>query len=83
MKNKSKDTFLVAFKADYCVSDSVLIEKAYRKLKVCDAGIIVAIDLENKKFRTGSDKNEVFVVDRNKNIIHFPPENKAQVARSC
>ena len=48
VKNKSKDTFLVAFKADYCVSESVLIERAYSKLKECDAGIIVANDLGRK-----------------------------------
>ena len=81
VKNKSKDTFLVAFKADYCVSDSVLIEKAYRKLKVCDADIIVANDLGRKGSEPGSDKNEVFIVDRNKNIVHLPLESKAQVAR--
>lgn len=81
VKNKSKNTFLVAFKADYCVSDSVLIEKAYRKLKECDANIIVANDLGRKGSEPGSDKNEVFIVDRNKNIVHLPPENKVQVAR--
>src|SRR5919107_623244 len=81
VKNKSKDTFLVAFKADYCVSESELIEKAYRKLKECDAGIIVANDLGRKGSEAGSDKNEVFIVDRNKNVVHFPPENKTQVAR--
>ncbi len=81
VKNNSKDTFLVAFKADYCVSDSVLIEKAYRKLKECDADIIVANDLGRKGSEPGSDKNEVFIVDRNKKIVHLPPESKAQVAR--
>jgi phosphopantothenoylcysteine decarboxylase / phosphopantothenate---cysteine ligase len=81
VKNKSKDTFLVAFKADYGVSDSVLIEKAYRKLKECDADIIVANDLGRKGSEPGSDKNEVFIVDRNKKIVHFPPESKAQVSR--
>jgi phosphopantothenoylcysteine decarboxylase/phosphopantothenate--cysteine ligase len=81
VKNKSKDTFLVAFKADYCVSDSVLIEKAYRKLKECDADIIVANDLGRKGLEPGSDKNEVFIVDRNKKIVHLPTESKAQVAR--
>jgi phosphopantothenoylcysteine decarboxylase/phosphopantothenate--cysteine ligase len=78
VKNNSKDTFLVAFKADYCVSDSVLIEKAYRKLKKCDADIIVANDLGRKP---GSDKNEVFIVDRNKKIVHLHTESKAEVAR--
>jgi phosphopantothenoylcysteine decarboxylase / phosphopantothenate---cysteine ligase len=81
VKNKSKDTFLVAFKADYCVSESELIEKAYRKLKECDAGIIVANDLGRKGSEAGSDKNEVFIVDRNKNVVHFPLESKTQVAR--
>lgn len=80
VKNKSKDTFLVAFKADYCVSDSVLIEKAYGKLKECDAGIIVANDLGRKGSEAGSDKNEVFIVDRNKNIVHLPTDSKTQVA---
>ena len=81
VKKNSKDTFLVAFKADYCVSDSVLIEKAYRKLKECDADIIVANDLGRKGSEPGSDKNEVFIVDRDKKIVHLPPASKAQVAR--
>jgi phosphopantothenoylcysteine decarboxylase/phosphopantothenate--cysteine ligase len=81
VKNNSKDTFLVAFKADYCIPESVLIEKAYRKLKECDADIIVANDLGRKGSEPGSDKNEVFIVDRDKKIIHLPPESKAQVAR--
>ena len=81
VKNNSKDIFLVAFKADYCVSESVLIEKAFRKLKECDADIIVANDLGRKGSEPGSDKNEVFIVDRDKKIVHLPPESKAQVAR--
>jgi phosphopantothenoylcysteine decarboxylase/phosphopantothenate--cysteine ligase len=81
VKNNSKDIFLVAFKADYCVSESVLIEKAFRKLKECDADIIVANDLGRKGSEPGSDKNEVFIIDRDKKIVHLPPESKAQVAR--
>ena len=81
VKNNSKDTFLVAFKADYCVSESALIDRAYRKLKECDADIIVANDLGRKGSEPGSDKNEVFIVDRDKKIVHLPPESKAQVAR--
>jgi phosphopantothenoylcysteine decarboxylase/phosphopantothenate--cysteine ligase len=81
VKKKSKDTFLVAFKADYCVSESVLIEKAYRKLKESDADIIVANDLGRKGSEPGSDKNEVFIVDSDKKIVHLPTESKTQVAR--
>jgi phosphopantothenoylcysteine decarboxylase / phosphopantothenate---cysteine ligase len=81
VKKISKDTFLVAFKADYCVSESVLIEKAYRKLKESDADIIVANDLGRKGSEPGSDKNEVFIVDSDKKIVHLPIESKTQVAR--
>jgi phosphopantothenoylcysteine decarboxylase / phosphopantothenate---cysteine ligase len=81
VKNKSKDTFLVAFKADYGVSDSDLIEKAYRKLKESDADIVVANDLDRKGSEPGSDRIEVFIVNRNKEVIHLPPKSKVQVAQ--
>jgi phosphopantothenoylcysteine decarboxylase/phosphopantothenate--cysteine ligase len=58
-----------------------LIEKAYRKLKECDADIIVANDLGRKGSEPSSDKNEVFIVNRNKKIVHLPIESKAEVAR--
>jgi phosphopantothenoylcysteine decarboxylase/phosphopantothenate--cysteine ligase len=81
VKKKSKNTFLVAFKADFDVPDSVLIEKAYKKLQECDADIVVANDLGRKGSEAGSDKNEVFIVDKNKKVLHLPPASKAQVAR--
>jgi phosphopantothenoylcysteine decarboxylase / phosphopantothenate---cysteine ligase len=81
VKKKSKDTFLVAFKADYDVPNSVLIERAYKKLQECNADIIVANDLGRKGSEAGSDKNEVFIVDKNKKVLHLPPDSKTQVAR--
>jgi phosphopantothenoylcysteine decarboxylase/phosphopantothenate--cysteine ligase len=81
VKKKSKDTFLVAFKADYNVSDSVLIDKAYKKLQECDADIVVANDLGRKGSGAGSDKNEVFIVDKKKKIAHLPIESKLAIAR--
>jgi phosphopantothenoylcysteine decarboxylase/phosphopantothenate--cysteine ligase len=81
VKNKSKDTFLVAFKADYHVSDSDLIEKAYRKLKESDADIIVANDIGRKGSEPGSDNNEVFIVNKNREVIHLPPNSKVQIAQ--
>jgi phosphopantothenoylcysteine decarboxylase / phosphopantothenate---cysteine ligase len=81
VKKKSKDTFLVAFKADYDVSDSILIEKAYKKLQECNADIVIANDLGREGSEAGSDKNEVFIVDKNKKVLHLPPESKAQVAK--
>src|ERR671930_657833 len=81
VKKKSKDTFLVAFKADHNVPDSVLIEKAYKKLQECGADIIVANDLGRKGSEAGSDKNEVFIVDKNKKVLHLELDSKAQIAR--
>ncbi len=80
VKKKNKDIFLVAFKADYDVPDSVLIEKAYKKMQESDADIIVANDIGRKGSEAGSDKNEVFIIDKDKKILHLPLENKAQVA---
>jgi phosphopantothenoylcysteine decarboxylase/phosphopantothenate--cysteine ligase len=81
VKNRSEDTFLVAFKADYNVSDSILIERAHKKLQECGADIVVANDLGRKDSEVGSDKNEVFIIDRNKKVLHLPPDNKVQIAR--
>jgi len=82
VKNKSKDTFLVAFKADYRASDSDLVEKAYRKLKESNADIVVANDIGRKGSEPGSDENEVFIVKKNKEVIHLPLSSKVQVAQS-
>jgi phosphopantothenoylcysteine decarboxylase / phosphopantothenate---cysteine ligase len=81
VKIKSKETFLVAFKADYCVSDSDLVEKAYRKLKDAKADIVVANDIGRIGSEPGSDKNEVFIVNKNKEVVHLPPKSKVQVAQ--
>ncbi|HEV8404835.1 MAG TPA: bifunctional phosphopantothenoylcysteine decarboxylase/phosphopantothenate--cysteine ligase CoaBC [Nitrososphaera sp.] len=80
VKKKSKGTFLVAFKADYNVPDSVLVERAYKKLQECDADIVVANDLGRKGSEAGSDRNEVFIVDKKRKIIHLPLDRKAAIA---
>ncbi|MGH9992311.1 MAG: bifunctional phosphopantothenoylcysteine decarboxylase/phosphopantothenate--cysteine ligase CoaBC, partial [Nitrososphaera sp.] len=64
IKKVDKDIMLVAFKADYGVSHSVLVDKAFRKLQECNADIVVANDLAKKGSVAGSEKNEVILVDR-------------------
>jgi phosphopantothenoylcysteine decarboxylase / phosphopantothenate---cysteine ligase len=81
VKKVSRNTLLVAFKADHDVSDSVLVDKAYKKLQECDADFVVANDLGRKGSEAGSDRNEVFVVDSKKKITHLPLESKAAIAR--
>jgi len=81
IKKISKDTLLVAFKADYNVSESTLIEKAFSKLQESGADLVVANDLGRKGSGVGSDRNEVFIVDKRKKVIHVPLQTKAAVAR--
>jgi phosphopantothenoylcysteine decarboxylase/phosphopantothenate--cysteine ligase len=78
---KAGGAFLVAFKADYGVSNEVLIEKAHAKLKESGADLVVANDIGRDGSRAGSDKNEVFIVDKKKNVVHVPLDSKAAVAR--
>lgn len=81
VKKRSKDTFLVAFKADHNISESTLVDKAHKKLQECNANLVVANDLGRKGSEAGSDKNEVFIVDRKKNVVHLPLESKTVIAR--
>ncbi|HXV46783.1 MAG TPA: bifunctional phosphopantothenoylcysteine decarboxylase/phosphopantothenate--cysteine ligase CoaBC [Nitrososphaera sp.] len=81
VKKRSKNTFLVAFKADYNVADSALIDKAYKKLQETGADLVVANDLGRKGSEAGSDKNQVFIVDRKKKVVHLPLESKQAIAR--
>jgi phosphopantothenoylcysteine decarboxylase / phosphopantothenate---cysteine ligase len=81
VKKKSKDTFLVAFKAEYGVSDSALIEKAYKKLQECDADIVVANDLGRKGSEAGSDRNQVIIVNKKRKAVHLRLESKTVIAR--
>lgn len=82
VKKVDKDVFLVAFKADYGVSESVLVDKAFKKLKECGADLVVANDLGMKGSAAGSDTSEVFIVDAKKKVVHVPLSSKPQVAKS-
>jgi phosphopantothenoylcysteine decarboxylase/phosphopantothenate--cysteine ligase len=81
IKKMSRHSLLVAFKADYGVSESILTEKAFKKLQECDADFIVANDLGKKGSGAGSDQNEVLIIDKNKQVIRVPLQSKAAVAR--
>jgi phosphopantothenoylcysteine decarboxylase/phosphopantothenate--cysteine ligase len=81
IRKLSKDTTLIAFKADHMVDDAVLVEKAYQKLLESDANFVVANDMGKVAAYGGNDKNEVYVVDRRKNVVHMPLDDKNAIAR--
>jgi len=80
VKKWKRELILVAFKAEFDVSAESLIERAYKKLKQCDADLIVANDLNRIGCGYGSDTNEVYIIDRKKNILHLPIQRKEHIA---
>ena len=81
IKNIDPNVFLVGFKAYYNVSKKYLINKANEKLKQSNADLIVANDVGNTNSGIGSDDNEVFIVTKNKEIIHLPLQSKTEIAK--
>jgi len=81
VKQISPNTFLVAFKAEYMLSDEGLIESAYETLKASNADLIVANDVGRHGAGFGADTNEVFIIDKERNVIHIPLTTKREVAK--
>ena len=82
LKEFDKKIFLVAFKAEYDISKELLIKKAFDKLKECNGDLIVANDVSRQGCDFGSDTNEVYIIDKDKNIIHIPLKSKREIARN-
>ncbi|MEM3437307.1 MAG: bifunctional phosphopantothenoylcysteine decarboxylase/phosphopantothenate--cysteine ligase CoaBC [Nitrososphaerales archaeon] len=80
VKELSPKTFLVAFKADYKLSNEKLIDKAYELLKASNADLVVANDVSRKNAGFGADMNEVIIVDKNGNFTHIPLSSKQAIA---
>jgi phosphopantothenoylcysteine decarboxylase/phosphopantothenate--cysteine ligase len=81
VKQVSPRTFLVAFKAEYALSNEELVERAYETLKASNADLIVANDVGRPGVGFGTDTNEVFIVDRERNVIHIPLTTKREIAK--
>jgi phosphopantothenoylcysteine decarboxylase/phosphopantothenate--cysteine ligase len=82
IKGFDKKIFLVAFKAEHDISEELVIKKAVDKLKECNADLIVANDISRKGCNFGSDTNEVYIIDKDRNIIHIPLKSKREIARN-
>jgi len=81
VKKTSPRIRLVAFKAEYGLSDSELIEKAREALRSSGADLAVANHVGAEGVGFGSETNEVFLVDRIGDIIHIPRTGKEEVAK--
>jgi phosphopantothenoylcysteine decarboxylase/phosphopantothenate--cysteine ligase len=81
VKQANPDIFLIAFKAEYNIKKDELIDKAYEKLKLANADLIVANDVGKRGSGFGEDKSEVFIIDKEKKVVHVLPSLKSEVAR--
>jgi phosphopantothenoylcysteine decarboxylase/phosphopantothenate--cysteine ligase len=82
IKQFDNKIFLVAFKAEYGISKELLVKRALDKLNECNGDLIVANDVSRKGCDFGSDTNEVYIIDKEKNVIHIPLESKKEIARN-
>ncbi|KON30641.1 hypothetical protein AC482_03325 [miscellaneous Crenarchaeota group-15 archaeon DG-45] len=71
---------LVGFKAEYNVSDETLIERAHERLRSAGMDIIVANDVARADAGFGTDTNEVFIIDPDRNVVHIPVTGKREIA---
>ena len=82
IKQFDNKIFLVAFKAEYGISKELLVKRALAKLNECNGDLIVANDVSRKGCDFGSDTNEVYIIDKEKDIIHIPLDSKKKIARN-
>ncbi|MFN2435061.1 MAG: bifunctional phosphopantothenoylcysteine decarboxylase/phosphopantothenate--cysteine ligase CoaBC [Nitrososphaeraceae archaeon] len=82
IKQFDNKIFLVAFKAEYGISKELLVKRALDKLNECNGDLIVANDISRKGCDFGSDTNEIYIIDKEKNVIHIPLESKTEIARN-
>ncbi|MFQ5941737.1 MAG: bifunctional phosphopantothenoylcysteine decarboxylase/phosphopantothenate--cysteine ligase CoaBC [Nitrososphaerales archaeon] len=81
IKKVSPQTFLIGFKADNNVTNEQLVQVAYTRMKECNADLIIANDVGRKGSEMGSNTSEVFLISKDKRILHIPLQNKKDIAR--
>jgi len=81
VKKVSPKTFLVAFKAEFKVSDRELVERARKRLRSSGADLIVANDVGRAGVGFETDTNEVFIVGRDEKVVHVPLAPKQEIAK--
>ncbi len=81
IKQYNPDIFLVAFKAEFNVSDQELITLARERLAGSNADLIVANDVGRTSGGFGSDENEVTIIPKTGTPVHVPIASKAEIAQ--
>lgn len=77
-KQEYPSKMVVAFKAEYSVSEEELVERAYSKLKGEGLDLVIANDVGRNKF--GSEENQATVVYPNHNVKRLGKKTKKELA---
>lgn len=81
IKKISPKTTLIAFKAEYGLSEKKLIEEALKKLKESKADFVIANDVSRDDRGFESDNNEVYIISKNKAVKKIPLTSKRKIAK--
>ncbi|MFQ6053773.1 MAG: bifunctional phosphopantothenoylcysteine decarboxylase/phosphopantothenate--cysteine ligase CoaBC, partial [Candidatus Bathyarchaeia archaeon] len=80
VKKIDPSVFLVGFKAEFDTSNEALVERAYKRLRETGMDLIVANDVSREGAGFGSDTNEVFIIDPEREVVHIPLSDKDEIA---
>jgi phosphopantothenoylcysteine decarboxylase / phosphopantothenate---cysteine ligase len=81
IRSASPKAFIVAFKTDHGVSNEELVTAAFEILGEKNADLVAANDVSLEGVGFQADTNELFVVDKGKNVAHISLAPKREVAR--
>jgi phosphopantothenoylcysteine decarboxylase/phosphopantothenate--cysteine ligase len=82
IKKIKKNILLIGFKAEYNVSEKILVDRAYGLLKDARADIVVANDVGKKGRGFDTETNEVYIVNKNKKVIHINLADKRVIGNN-
>jgi phosphopantothenoylcysteine decarboxylase/phosphopantothenate--cysteine ligase len=80
VKKVDADVYLVGFKAEYDLTNEELIDRSYKRMLEAGMDLIVANDVARKNTGFGTDTNEVFIIDTDKNVNHVEMNSKYKIA---
>lgn len=81
IKKLSPKTFLVAFKAEYGLTEKDLIIAADKKLKDSNSDVVIANDISRTDRGFDSDNNEVYIISKNKPIKKIKLTSKSEISK--
>lgn len=82
IKKLSPKTTLIAFKAEYGLSEKKLIEEASKKLEDSNADFVIANDISRTDRGFESDNNEVYIISKSRAAKKIQLTSKREIAQT-